>query len=447
MSGVPATRKAAVPPRLNGTAAAGVGPDIRPDVALAERLFAELRGRTGVGVGITRASYGPGEAAAHDLVRREALALGLEVAVDAAMNLYMTLPGVTRAPALIIGSHLDSVPCGGNYDGAAGVLMGLAVAAGFRRAGLAPRRDITVMAIRAEESAWFNASYIGSRAAFGRLDPAELDTVVRSDDGGTLGAHIRAAGGDPQALARGVAHLDPRRVALFIEPHIEQGPFLLAEGAPAGIVTGIRGSFRHRSAVCHGAYAHSGATPRALRQDAVTAVARLIVEVNALWQRHEEAGEDLTVTFGQVATDRAAHAFSKVAGRVDFCIDVRSQSEAMLQRVRAELGRLAARVAAETGTRFDLGPLTDSRPAVMDREVVERLAATAAGLGITAPRMACGAGHDAAVFANMGVPTGMLFIRNANGSHNPAEAMEMDDFTAAAAILSRFCLEFDGVSA
>ena len=268
--------------------------------------------------------------------------------------------------------------------------------------------------------------------------------MVRSDDGRSLGEHIRAVGGDPDALRRRDAFLDPARIGLFIEPHIEQGPYLIAREAPAGIVTGIRGSFRHRRAACIGAYAHSGATPRALRQDAVSAVAALVVGLNALWRRLEEAGEDLTITIGQIATDPAEHAFSKVAGRVDFCLDVRSQSVDTLCSVRASLYRLAAEVASEFRVGFDFGPLTDSRPAVMDAAVVAGLASTAGTLGIAAPCMACGAGHDAAVFANAGIPTGMLFVRNANGSHNPDEAMDMADFAAAAAILSRFCLAFEG---
>ncbi len=436
---MPATRPAKAPfPRQNAS-------DGSPDIGLAERLFAALRSGTGDAGGITRASYGAGENLAHLLVRKEALALGLDIRTDAASNLYLTMRGQGAEPGLMIGSHLDSVPSGGNFDGAAGVLMGLAVLSGFRRAGIVPPRDITVMAIRAEESAWFNASYIGSRAAFGLLEPAELDDVVRSDDGRSLGGHILDAGGDPDALRRREAYLDPGRIGLFIEPHIEQGPYLVAQGLPAGIVTGIRGSFRHRQARCIGSYAHSGATPRTLRQDAVSAVAALVVALNDLWRDMEEAGEDLTITFGQVSTDPAEHAFSKVAGLVHFCLDVRSQSEATLESVRASVYRTAASVAARHRVAFDFGPLTGSRPAVMDAAVVDRLASVAKDLGIEAPRMACGAGHDAAVFANAGVPTGMLFIRNANGSHNPHEAMDMTDFAAAAAILSRFCLAFEGV--
>ena len=242
-----------------------------PDTEMASRLFDELYVATSDTEGVTRQSYGGGEQTAHDIARREAEKLDLRIATDAACNLYMTLPGTGSGPATFVGSHLDSVPRGGNFDGAAGLIMGLSVVAGFRRAGLRPERDITVMAIRAEESTWFESSYIGSRAAFGRLEANEIEGLRRKGDNCPLGEAIEQAGGDPEALQRGVAHLDPARIGVFIEPHIEQGPALVVSTKPMGIVTGIRGSIRYRNARCCGEYAHSGATPRTARMDAVAA--------------------------------------------------------------------------------------------------------------------------------------------------------------------------------
>ncbi len=417
----------------------------QPDIGLAARLFDELRQRTGTGRGITRASYGLGEQIAHEIVRREARRLGMAATLDAGGNLYLRLPGRQPGPAIYVGSHLDSVPMGGNFDGAAGVLAGLTVAAGYRAAGVVPPRDLVVMAIRAEESTWFGASYVGSRAAFGLLSATELTDVRRAGDRLSLGAAIDAAGGDSRRLGAGVAALDPARVACFIEPHIEQGPVLVARGLPVGIVTGIRGSFRHRTAHCLGAYAHSGATPRANRQDAVLATARLIARLDDLWQTLAAAGEDLTVTFGQLSTVAGEAAFSKVAGRTDFSLDIRSQSQETLDRMRRELQAAAAEIAARHGVRFDLGPETHSDPALMDPAMIAELSALATAQGIAHEVMPCGAGHDAAVFARAGVPTAMLFIRNANGSHNPDEAMDMADFGDAARILSAFCLR-DGAA-
>lgn len=411
------------------------------DIQLAERLFDELKRRTGTNRGITRASYGLGEQIAHDMVRREARKLGLEVKTDPGCNLYMTMKGREEGPGIFIGSHLDSVPMGGNFDGAAGVLLGLSVISGYVRAGIRPPRDITVMAIRAEESTWFGASYIGSRAALGRLTGRELDQVKRSSDQISLGAAIDAAGGDTEFLRSGKSWLDPKNIAMFIEAHIEQGPVLVEKQIPVGVVTGIRGSFRYREARCLGVYAHSGATPREYRSDAVRAASSLVVELDKAWDRLQAEGADLVVTFGQFSTDASEAAFSKIAGKLSFALDVRSQEPETLGKMQAIVSEAVARIEAKHQVKFELGRLTDSKAAKMDDAIVASLAGMAKEHGIEAEIMACGAGHDAAVFADAGVPTGMVFIRNANGSHNPDEQMEIADFTEAARLVSALCLD------
>ena len=412
-----------------------------PDIELAGRLFDELAARTGNGDGITRPSYGIGEQIGHDLLRRQGERMGFRVETDAACNLYLTLPGRYPGKRIIIGSHLDSVPRGGNFDGAAGVLCGLSVVSGLATSGMQAPCDITLMAIRAEESTWFPSSYIGSRAAFGQLARRELAGVRRTSDETALGDAIAAAGGDVDRLVRGEAWLCPADIRFFIEPHIEQGPCLVSEGMPVGIVTGIRGSFRYRSARCLGSYSHSGATPRRLRRDAVAATAELVMEMNRLWGNSEENGDDLSITFGKFGTDPAQHAFSKVAGQVDFAVDVRSQSTESLDRTDKCLLELVGQISGKHSVRFDLGPRTGSRPASMNEEVISSLHSACRAESAAAMSMPSGAGHDAAVFADLGVPTGMLFIRNRNGSHNPDETMEMEDFAVAARVLMRVCLE------
>ena len=412
-----------------------------PDIALAASLFDELAMRTGDGEGISRPSFGEGEQIAHDLVRRAGERLGLQVETDAACNLYLTLPGRKSEDRIMIGSHLDSVPQGGNFDGAAGVLCGLSVIAGLAGAGERPGRDITVMAIRAEESTWFASSYIGSRAAFGLLESTELDDVRRASDGMKLGEAISAAGGDVKQLHAGKQQLDPAGIGLYIEPHIEQGPYLVKVNKPVGIVSGIRGSFRYRNASCIGSYGHSGATPRHLRRDAVRASAALVMGMDEVWDRAERDDDDLSITFGKLATDPVEHAFSKVAGRVDFSLDVRSLFPEILEQATFELTRLVEQLSRQHSVRFELGPRTGTHPAMMDGKVVAAMEAACSAEGVPSVTLPSGAGHDAAVFAGMDVPTGMLFIRNENGSHNPKESMEMDDFAAAARVLMRICLE------
>ncbi|MCI0753024.1 hydantoinase/carbamoylase family amidase [Teichococcus vastitatis] len=418
--------------------AAGLRPNLQPDVALAGRLFGELRERSFDGVGITREAYGPGERMAHALARREAEALGLEVSVDPVGNLHMTLPGADRtAKRVLLGSHLDSVPNGGNFDGAAGVLAGLAAVAGLRRAGFAPARDITVIATRAEEAgAWFPTSYPGSRGALGRLKPEELQ-VLRQDTGRSLAEHMREEGFDPNFAARGEAVVTPANTAAFLELHIEQGPVLDAEAVPVGIVTGIPGSRRLRQGRVLGEYNHSGGTPRRFRRDAAMALAELAVALDEEWARLETLGHRLVCTFCTLATTAEA-GFTKIPGEATFMLDVRSVNPASVDAVFAEIARQVPAIEARRGVRFELGPETGSLASPMDAGIRHSLAEAATALGIPYLEMASGGGHDAAAFAAAGIPSAMLFVRNQNGSHNPHEAMRMEDFAAGCAVVTRW---------
>ncbi|EHP43687.1 allantoate amidohydrolase [Cupriavidus basilensis OR16] len=407
-----------------------------PDLALATALFDRLREQSFDGVGVTRDSYGAGEQRAHQLVADAARALELEVATDAALNLYLTLSGTDRgAAAVMTGSHLDSVPRGGNFDGAAGVVAGLAVLAGWRKAGFLPRRDVTVAAIRAEESAWFPVSYAGSKAAFGLLEPQALDSV-RADTGRSLADHLREAGGRPDDVRAGLAHLRADRIDCFIELHIEQGPVLLEAGDVVGIVTGICGSQRYRHARVQGAYAHSGATPRSHRQDAVVATAALIHSLQQDWIALEAQGHELTLTFGRCMTDPDQADFSKVAGLVEFSIDMRSRSRATLDLMDARVHAAAAGIGAQHHVQVDLGAASSSAAAQMDPSLQRALLCSASQGGIRARAMPSGAGHDAALFAAQGIPAAMIFVRNTHGSHNPNESMDLADFAIATRLLA-----------
>ncbi|WP_244193930.1 M20/M25/M40 family metallo-hydrolase [Bordetella genomosp. 12] len=154
------------------------------------------------------------------------------------------------------------------------------------------------------------------------------------------------------------------------------------------------------------------------------------------WEQWEHAGADLVVTVGQISTNPREHAFSKVAGEVDCCLDVRSQSADVLLDFDRLVRASAAEAAQRTRTQVDFGPQTGSSPALMDAALVRQLQADAADLGIAAKLMASGAGHDTAVFAQQGVRSAMIFVRNENGSHNPDEAMSLDDFGLGACLLA-----------
>jgi len=411
---------------------------IEPNLEMAASLFEALSRATRRGRGIVRDSYGAGEQAAHDIVRAAASSAGLEVSVDPIGNLFMTLAGADRAaPRIIVGSHLDSVPQGGNYDGAAGVVAGLCVLAALRRAGIVPAYDLSVMAIRAEESAWFDIAYLGSGGAFGLLDPHCL-SIARSDNGQSLERTLQERGFDPRPIRERRRLMDPAQIRAYLELHIEQGPTLVGEGLPAAVVSGIRGCKRFRNARCIGEYAHSGAVSRDYRHDAVAATVAFLHHMESIWRRREEAGEDLVLTTGELYTDPAMHGPSKIAGETRFVLDIRGLADATMEAVAAEARAAAARIGADYRVQIDLGARSDSPPAVLDR----RLRAQLLELLERPFEMPSGAGHDAAVFAKVGVPSAMIFVRNHNGSHNPDEAMSLEDFAIGARALLGLLLNF-----
>jgi N-carbamoyl-L-amino-acid hydrolase len=411
--------------------------DMTPEMALATDLFDKLARETADPPGVTRATFGDGEALAHRRAAEAARTLGLEITHDIAGNQYMTWPGRDRtAPRVFIGSHMDSVNHGGNYDGAAGVIAGLAAVCALQRDGFIPEQDIVVMAIRAEELVWFPTPYCGSRMAFGLLDPSEYDAVKRSDTGRSLADHMRAAGCDPDALRAGARPLDPASIKHFIEVHIEQGPTLDMRDIPVGVVSGIRGNLRYRHGRITGAYAHAGAVAREYRHDAVLAGAAFLGALERMWDDLTAAGDDFVATVGEFWTDPAMHGMTKVPGAVRFTMDLRSLSDDVLMRADAALRDTAARVGAERGVTLDPGPCTHAPPAIIDPALVTGFERAAAALKIPALTMPSGAGHDCATFSWQGVSAGMLFIRNQNGSHNPDEAMNMADFRQAVRVLT-----------
>lgn len=411
--------------------------------ATADGLFRELARTTADvgGIGVSRESYGTGEQKAIEIVRRSAEKAGLETSFDAAANLVVTLPGRDGdKPFIAIGSHLDSVPQGGNYDGAAGVVAGLLTLMRMKEERIVPPRTVKLIAMRGEESAWYGKTCVGSYALFGGLTEQDLMLTNRSGHG-TLGEAMQARGADVARIARGETLLDPALVGAYLELHIEQGPVMVARGFPTAIVTGIRGNIRHREVRCVGEAAHSGAVPRWLRRDAVFAVSELITHLDEHWDSLQQRGLDLVVTVGIVGTNPTEHAMSRVPGEVTFSFEVRSQSsdtlEAFYHLMRTECRAIAGKRKVEF--RFDRR--LDTKPARMDDAWIERLLRLSKRLGLPAETLPSGAGHDAAIFANEGVPSAMIFIRNEHGSHNPQEAMGLDDFLKGADLLYHAVVE------
>jgi N-carbamoyl-L-amino-acid hydrolase len=401
----------------------------------AAELFEAVRKISAARLGVTRPSYSEVETAAMNVVGAAARAAGLTTRSDAAANLVIELPGTPAGkPAYWMGSHLDSVPEGGNYDGLAGVVAGLMCLAKAKQLGVALQRPLAVLGLRGEESAWFGKPYLGSYALFGKLSGRDLERKHR-DTGRPLGEYMEKAGADVRRIAAGEPLVEAQAIGGWLELHIEQGPIMVAREAPVGVVTGIRGNLRHLSARCLGAAGHSGAVPRWLRKDAVFALAELLMRLDENWQALNSRGVDLVVTSGIVGTDPRQHSISRIPGEVQFSLEIRSQSletlEAFYQLVLVE----SAGIERSRGVKFDFGERVLSEPGLIDREWAQRLRRVCSALRYPYIDIPSGAGHDAANFANAGVPAAMIFIRNDNGSHNPDEKMDLDDFVMGAEVL------------
>ncbi len=408
--------------------------------ALAARLFKEVAVRTADVEGVSRPAFSAVETETLRFLLDFARSEGLAADWDAGRNVVFSLPEHECAENyILVGSHVDSVPRGGNFDGLAGVLAGLQCLVRAKREGVRFAQSVKVIAMRGEESAWFGPCYIGSKALLGVLSESELMTRHK-EDGRTLDAHMEAVGIDMARVRASRPLLDRRAVTAYLEVHIEQGPVLIERNLPVAMVSGIRGNFRYKKIACFGEAGHSGAVPLAYRHDPVLAMAELLNGLDVAWHDHVARGEDLVVTSGMVSTDREKHALSRIPESVEFSLDIRSQDAGMLRNMHDMVRRHAERIERERNVRFDFGDVLWTKPALCSAPLITELTRSAKALGLEPAVVASGGGHDAAVFSQVGIPTGMIFIRNRNGSHNPHEAMEIADFEIATSVLYEFLI-------
>jgi len=408
---------------------------------LATTLFADIAELTKGTHGVTRASYGDGESRAIEYLIDTAKKLNITVQTDAAANVTFQLGDTAGERHILTGSHMDSVPQGGNYDGLAGVVAGLTVLADFARHNISPVVPLKVIALRGEESAWYGRTYIGSKSLFGMLRQEDLQAPHR-DTGKPLAEAMRSAGADVERVAAGEILIEPSNIAAFIELHIEQGPVLIDRDWPVAMVTGIRGNIRHREIRCVGEAGHSGTVPRWLRQDSVFAAADLISRMEDHWTTILQHGGDLVLTSGIFHTNSEYHAMSRIPDELTFSFESRSQDQATLEALEGLLKSECRTVERDRRVKFDFDAPILSAPAELDETILGLLVAAARAEDLPGEAIASGAGHDASIFANAGVPSGMIFVRNENGSHNPDEAMDIADFMAGVSVLKRFVLAY-----
>jgi allantoate deiminase len=338
----------------------------------------------------------------------------LKISIDPAGNLFGRLRGASDASEIWTGSHLDSVPQGGRFDGALGVLAALEAVA-----RLGPqRRTLAVVAFRDEEGWRFGRGCFGSRALCGRLRVSELDNVDR--DGVSIADALRSMGFGPIPEV-GWLHPTP---AAFLELHIEQGPVLDALSAPLGIVTSIAGLARLRVTFSgHGG--HAGTTPMVTRRDALVAAADFVLRVKEAAEKREGA----VATVGYLTVE--PNAANVVPARVELLVDARAPDEATLSALATEIEAAVGEAHVE-----HLGRL---EPVEMDPALRGELREVAEELGLLAPQLPSGAGHDAGVLAAAGVRCAMLFVRSRAGgiSHSPDEHSDDVDVALAVDALER----------
>ena len=332
------------------------------------------------------------------------------------------------AKAIVSGSHYDSVRNGGKYDGVLGILVPIACVARLQRCGHRLPLAIEVVAFADEEGARFQTSFLASRAFLGKFDTALLER--RDADGVRFDEAMRAAGLDPAAIAANPR--DPASIAAYVEVHIEQGPVLLEEGLPLGVVTAIAGGTRHLVRVT-GASGHAGTVPMAMRRDALAAAAEIVGVVEA----RAKSVPGLVGTVGILEVKGGTG--NVIPGEVEFTVDIRSGDDAVREAAEHEVFVAFDSIASRRGVAVSAAKSHEVRATACSPRLQELLAQGVAAAGAPVRRLASGAGHDAMVMAAV-AEAGMLFVRCGAGgvSHNPAETVAGEDAGLAAAALLEF---------
>ena len=403
--------------------------------AFAQKIFDDVRAMSKDVQGVTRQAFSAKETEVLDYLTSIGQSLSLEIVHDKAGNVWMTLPGKDRSlPAFVSGSHVDSVPQGGNYDGLAGVTAALTVAWWMRETGFVPTRDYTVLMMRGEESSFFGKAYMGSLGMLGKLSARDL-ALKHRDGTCTLGEAMASCGIKAEDVTGGKPLIDVKKIAAFVELHIEQGPTLDSQKeARAGVVTGIRGNIRHKAVKIIGEAAHSGATDKPYRHDALMAFTDLMQRIDRAWDRWLIQGEDLVYTTGVLKMAPSA-AISVIPGEVTFSVEIRSLSADTAERFHALMIKYAKEVEEERGVKVEFDAALYTAPSGVDANLSKVLEDSAVAESIPFIRLASGAGHDSAVLGNNGIPVAMIFVANQLGSHNPHEAMKIEDFMQGTEIL------------
>jgi len=401
----------------------------------AERLWGELMETAAIGGtpkgGICRLTLTDLDRQVRDWFRARCEGLGCTVTIDDMGAMFARRPGQRNdIPPIAMGSHLDTQPTGGKFDGVLGVLGALEALRTLVQAGYETFAPIEVVNWTNEEGSRFAPAMVASgvfAAAFTR------DWAVSREDraGMTFGAALEAIG------YRGAEPCGQHPLSAFFELHIEQGPILEAEGKDIGIVTGVQG-MRWYEVTVTGASAHTGATPMRLRKNALLGAARLVERINAIAEAHAPAA------LGAVGLmEVRPNSRNVVPGEVFFCVDLRHPDVAVLDRLEAEYAASLREICDPLGLSVSSTRIWDQPPVRFDSACVASVRRAAAQSGFSAQEIISGAGHDAAYVSRV-APTAMIFVPCRDGvSHNEAEFTSREQCAAGAQVLLQAVLDYD----
>ena len=411
--------------------AVGTAQEISADPdRMEERILALGKFGANEAGGVSRVAFSDADIAGREYIKGLMRDAGLSVRVDAAGNVIGRREGTDSSlPPIMFGSHIDSVPGGGNYDGDVGVIGAIEVAQIIEERGISMRHPIEVVSFTDEEG-----GLTGSRGMIGKLGEGTLSVVSHS--GLTIRDGIARVGGDPQRLHEAVR--EPGEITAFLELHIEQGAILDTEDIDIGVVEGIVG-IRWWDVTVEGFANHAGTTPMDNRWDAMVSAAELTLAINRI--ASELPGR-------QVATVGRIQAFpgapNVIPGRVVLSLEIRDLESPKIQQVFDLVENDAHRIAEERETPISFAEVdVGSPPAPTDSQLRRIIAAAAEDLGVTHRLMPSGAGHDAQDMASI-APTGMIFVPSVGGiSHSPREFTSPTDMANGASVLLRAVMAID----
>jgi N-carbamoyl-L-amino-acid hydrolase len=383
--------------------------------------------------GVTRLAFSKEDMDARNYLIQGMRDAGLEVSIDPVGNIRGVRAGTNPDLApVVMGSHLDTVPHGGHYDGVVGVLAALEIVRRLNEAEIKTEHPIEIINFSAEESSRFGMATIGSKAIAGKLDVSDIQQLT-DFNGENLYKILSNSGHDVDALPQAV--LKPGDFHAFIELHIEQGPVLENEQLDVGIVTAIAAPSRFRIHV-QGRSDHSGNTPMAMRRDALAGASEIVLGVEALVQ---QAGEHTVGTVGECHVHPGA--MNVIPGSVELSVDIRDTNADSKQIAVDGLKELVTQIAERRQLKIKLTELCDDMPVQLNSSLVEQLCSQARQLQMRFKRMVSGAGHDAMHMADIG-PTAMIFIPSIEGvSHNIEEKSSLSDIEEGIRLAHQFILE------